>query len=226
MKTKTTGKKTRHTLKPTIKGTPYDAFKIHEGRQYTGMKVGRSHKWYYDKGEWRDKKITPDMWEIYYSVVKRRAGKAPKGSGVPVGTGYHWYIMAHQNVLKLNADDYSTTLSGLKFKISHKRADKANWSGSASAQRKSLIKFFKEMIAQLEKKPVPLHFEHEGVEYKGEGIPIPGTCHDGVCYELDIFLNGTHFGILHRLTNSWKIEGVEDTGLIKKIGEIVLLWYE
>jgi hypothetical protein len=22
------------------------------------MKVGRSHKWYYDKGEWKEKKIT------------------------------------------------------------------------------------------------------------------------------------------------------------------------
>ena len=24
----------------------YDEFKTHEGRRYTGMKVGRSHKWY------------------------------------------------------------------------------------------------------------------------------------------------------------------------------------
>src|SRR5215210_7668069 len=25
----------------------YDEFKTHEGHRYTGMKVGRSHKWYY-----------------------------------------------------------------------------------------------------------------------------------------------------------------------------------
>src|SRR5690242_20808613 len=30
-------------------------------RSYSGMKVGRSHKWYYDKGEWKEKKITPDL---------------------------------------------------------------------------------------------------------------------------------------------------------------------
>ena len=82
------------------------------------------------------------------------------------------------------------------------------------------------MIAHLGKKPVPLHFEHEGVEYNDEGIPVPGTCHEGVCYKLDIILNGTHFGILHRLSNSWKIEGVDDNALIKKIGDVVMLWYE
>ena len=29
----------------------YNRFKEFEGKQYSGMKVGRSHKWYYDKGE-------------------------------------------------------------------------------------------------------------------------------------------------------------------------------
>jgi hypothetical protein len=37
----------------------YDDFKEYEGRQYTGMKIGRSHKWHYDQGEWKEKKITP-----------------------------------------------------------------------------------------------------------------------------------------------------------------------
>ena len=63
----------------------YNEYKNFEGQQYTGMKVGRSHKWYYDKGEWKETKITPDLWEISYAVTKRRAGKAPEGSGVPVG---------------------------------------------------------------------------------------------------------------------------------------------
>jgi len=76
----------------------YNEFKTYEGRKYTGMKIGRSHKWYYDKGEWKEKKITPDLWQISYAVTKRRAGRAPEGSGVPVGTEYHWYIVAHQNV--------------------------------------------------------------------------------------------------------------------------------
>jgi len=73
----------------------YNEFKRFGGKQYTGMKVGRSHKWYYDKGEWKEKKVTPDKWEFSYSVTKRRAGHAPKGSGVPVGTEYNSYILAH-----------------------------------------------------------------------------------------------------------------------------------
>ena len=129
----------------------YNKFKEFEVQQYTGMKVGRSHKWYYDKGEWRDKKITPDEWEINYAVTKRRAGHAPKGSGVPVGTEYHWYILAHQHVRKLNANDYATTLSGLKFKLAHKRFDKTSWSSSDKAQKKRMIKIFQRMIATLEK---------------------------------------------------------------------------
>lgn len=63
------------------------------------------------------------------------------------------------------------------------------------------------MMAQLEKDPVPLKFTYNDTEYKGEGIPVPaGTCTDGVCYDLDINLNGRHVGMLHRLKNSWKIE--------------------
>ena len=114
------------------------------------MKIGSHHKWYYDQGEWKEKKITPDEWEFTYTVKKRRAGKAPEGSGVPVGTGYHWYIMAHQNVTKLNANDYSTSMTGLKFKLAHKRADQDKWSASTRAQRKHLIKILQEMIRELE----------------------------------------------------------------------------
>ena len=81
------------------------------------MAVGRSHKWYYDEGVWRDKKINPDLWEIEYEVTKRSGGKAPEGSGVPVGTEYHWYILAYQHVRKLDANSYSTALTGLKYKL-------------------------------------------------------------------------------------------------------------
>ena len=123
-KKKTKTAKAKRSSKNDDLSASYNKFKEFEGKQYTGMKIGRSHKWYYDKGEWKEKKITPDLWEIRYEVTKRRAGKAPKGSGAPVGTGYHWYILAHQEVLKLNEDDYTTVLSGLKYKIAHKRAAK------------------------------------------------------------------------------------------------------
>lgn len=78
----------------------YNEHKELEGRKYTGMKVRRTHKWYYDKGECKEIKITPDQWHFTFSVDKKRAGQAHEGSGVPVGTEYHWYKLAHQNAKK------------------------------------------------------------------------------------------------------------------------------
>jgi hypothetical protein len=128
----------------------YDQFKEYEGRKYTGMKVGRSHRWQYDPGDWKETKVTPDLWQISYAVTKRRAGRAPEGSGVPVGTEYHWYILAHQNVEKLNANEYTTSLTGLKFKIAHKRADSGKWSATPKTQRKRMIRFLQDVIRELE----------------------------------------------------------------------------
>ena len=129
----------------------YDAFKEFEGRRYTGMQVGRGHKWNYDPGVWTETKVTPDQWEIHYAVTKRRVGRAPEGSGVPVGTGYHWYILAHQNVTKLNANEYTTSMTGMKFKLAHRRADKGTWSASVQAQRRRLITILKQVSEDLER---------------------------------------------------------------------------
>jgi hypothetical protein len=132
----------------------YNEYKEFEGKQYTGMKVGRSHKWYYDTGEWKEKKITPDKWEFTYAVNKKRAGHAPEGSGVPVGTEYNWYILAHQNVRKLDSNNYSTSMTGLKYKLAHKRAENERWSATDNAQRKRLIQVLEELIGQLKKEMV------------------------------------------------------------------------
>ncbi|HEY1025814.1 MAG TPA: hypothetical protein VGE26_11660 [Sphingobacteriaceae bacterium] len=203
----------------------YNEFKKFEGRQYTGMKVGRSHRWYYDQGDWKERKITPDLWEISYAVTKRRAGKAPEGSGVPVGTGYHWYIVAHQNVRKLNANDYTTSMTGLKFKLAHKRADKDKWSSTTPVQRKKLIRFFQELIEQLQQKPVPLVIEHKGKEYKGEAIPIADTYHDGVYDMLDVTLNEEHLGLIRCTKSGWKMDSIKEKGLVNAIGEEIFLWF-
>ena len=129
----------------------YNEFKEYEGQRYTGMKIGRSHKWRYDPGEWKETKITPDLWQIGYAVNKRRAGHAPEGSGAPVGTEYHWYIVAHQNVAKQTANDYTTSLTGLKFKIAHRRAGSEKWSATPKTQRKRMITFLQSVITDLEK---------------------------------------------------------------------------
>ena len=136
-------------LKKDIAAT-YNHFKVFEGKQYTGMKIGRSHRWNYDPGVWKETKITPEKWEIEYSVNKRRKGKAPEGSGVPVGTEYHWFILSHQYVRKLDANTYTTSMVGFKHKIAHKRADKERWSVSEKTQKKKLITALQELINTLE----------------------------------------------------------------------------
>jgi hypothetical protein len=129
--------------------TGYNEYKEFQGRKYTGMRVGGTHHWYYDKGEWKEKKIAPDKWEFTYDTNKRRAWQAPEGSGVPVGSEYHWYILAHQNVRKLDANSYTTSMTGLKYKLAHKRVDKLRWSSTDNAQKEQLIRIFEGLIAQL-----------------------------------------------------------------------------
>ena len=129
----------------------YNEYKDFEGKKYTGMRVGGTHQWYYDKGEWKEKKITPDKWEFTYATNKRRAWQAPEGSGVPVGTEYHWYLLAHQNVRKLDANSYTTSMEGLKYKLAHKRAEKGKWSSTDYAQKERLIQILEGLIDQLKK---------------------------------------------------------------------------
>jgi hypothetical protein len=111
------------------------------------MKVRRSHKWYYDKGEWKEKKITRDQWEFNFSVGKKRVGQAPEG--VPVGTEYHWYILAHQNVKKVDANRYTTAMTGIKCKLAHKCAEQETWNVTENAQKKRLIQLFERLAIQL-----------------------------------------------------------------------------
>ena len=49
----------------------YNKLKQFDGKKYTGMKVGGSHRWYYDKGEWKEKKVSPDKWRL---VMRPQSG--------------------------------------------------------------------------------------------------------------------------------------------------------
>jgi hypothetical protein len=104
--------------------------------------------------ERKEDKITPDKWEFTYAVNKTRAGQAPEGSGVPVGTEYHWYILAHQNVRKLDANSYTTSMTDLKYKLAHRRAEKEKWNATDNTQRKRLIQILQELVDQLKKEMV------------------------------------------------------------------------
>jgi hypothetical protein len=106
----------------------YDDLKQHEGRLYSGMAVGGRHVWEYTGGLWDERKAAPDRWDFTFSSVKRRTRSAPDGSGVPPGTQYHWYILAHQKVRKLDADAYETFMEGQKYKVAHRRPHWRGWS--------------------------------------------------------------------------------------------------
>lgn len=127
----------------------YNKFKEYKGKRYTGMKIGGTHKWYYAKGEWKERKKTPEEWDVFYQTKKTRAGKAPEGSGAPVGTGYNWLIVAHQRVDKLDANNYMTHLEGKKFKVSHLSAKKGEWNIKEKTQRKKVIAFLEKVISDI-----------------------------------------------------------------------------
>jgi len=234
MATKTaTAKKTapkKAAVKKKDLSASYNNYKVYNGHQYTGMQIGRSHKWNYDTGVWRETKVTPERWELTYDVIKRRAGHAPEGSGVPVGTGYHWFILSHQYVEKLDANDYTTQMVGLKFKLAHKRADKETWSATDATQRKHLIKILQDFITELQKEPektvpVPIEFEYKKKNYKGVGVPVMSSCEDGVCLQLDITLNKVHMGVIRCTKEGWRITGAKQ-GLVNAIGDEIFHWYE
>lgn len=189
------------------------------------MQIGRGHVWNYDAGRWKETKVTPERWELSYNVIKRRAGKAPEGAGAAVGTAYHWFICAHHYVEKLNADDYTTSMVGIKFKLAHKRAATGKWSASDNAQRKHLIEILEMLIQEFRDEPektvpIPLEFEYKAKKYNGTAVPVMSSCENGLCQQLDVTLNREHVGVLRNTAKGWRISSVAQ-GLVNAIAAIV-----
>ncbi|MFX0184243.1 MAG: hypothetical protein ACFE95_14260 [Candidatus Hodarchaeota archaeon] len=106
----------------------YDTIKEFNGQRYTGMRVGGKHSWNYQNGIWNETKVSPDKWEINFICNKYRTHQAPRGTGALNNTQYHWYIIADQLVNKIDANTYNTTMTGLKYKIAHKKPNWNRWS--------------------------------------------------------------------------------------------------
>lgn len=111
-----------------IPSMAYDDLKEFDGETYSGMAVGGRHLWHYTDALWREEKVAPDRWDFSLTSVKRRDAPAPQGSGAPPLTEYHWYLLAHQWVRKIDADSYHTFMSGVKYKLAHKRPHWRAWS--------------------------------------------------------------------------------------------------
>jgi len=186
--------------------------------------MAQGHHWNYDAGNWKETRITPDLWEISYAT----GSHAPAGTehASPPGSESHWYILAHQTAVKKNARDYDTRITGLKFRLAQKKPGRGKWSASGPTQRKQLIAFLKEFVDQLEKTPVPIEFEYHGRLFKGEGIPVPHTCTKGFCYELDITLNNETLGIIRYGSGGWQMDLLQDQALIDAIGSSIMQWFE
>lgn len=106
----------------------YDDLKEFEGEEYSGMSVGGQHLWRYTDAVWRERKTAPDEWEFTLTSLKKRDRPAPPGSGASLLSEYHWYLLAHQWARKIDADSYTTFMTGLKYKVAHKRPHWRAWS--------------------------------------------------------------------------------------------------
>lgn len=113
--------------KPARSWARYSDAKEHEGRKYHGMRVGGIHRWSYPDGEWTERKVAPDRWEVTFTSLKRRKRRAPARSGAETGSGYHWLIVAHQWVEKLDANTYSTQMEGAKYLVAFKKPGWPVW---------------------------------------------------------------------------------------------------
>ncbi|MGV9172637.1 MAG: hypothetical protein ACOC44_11780 [Promethearchaeia archaeon] len=130
----------------------YNSLKEHNGKIYTGMKVGSSHRWFYKDGTWIETKKAPNKWEIKFDCMKHRAHKAPRHSGATINTKYHWYILADQMAKKLDANTYMTSMKGVKFKMGHKRPNWRDFSYTYSDQKsykEQLIVILESMLQKL-----------------------------------------------------------------------------
>jgi hypothetical protein len=80
---------------------------------------------------------------------------------------------------------------------------------------------------QYKTETVPIDIEYNGKRYNGYAKPLADACSEDVCYELDVTLNNEHLGTISCGKNlQWTIRNFEDQGLVDKIGEEILLWYE
>lgn len=121
----------------------YDDVKTFRGRAYAGASVGARHDWDYPDGRWQERKISPDQWSLTFRSTKRRRHHAPVGSGAPPGTMFHWLVVAHQRVRKVDEDTYDTFMEGAKWKLAHRRPAWRRWSseyrGHDSARRRAIL---------------------------------------------------------------------------------------
>jgi hypothetical protein len=171
----------------------FDNLKKFQGQVYSGMSVGGTHVWEYPCGIWREQKVAPDRWAFSFRSDKKREHKAPEGSGALPGTQYHWFILAHQRVRKMDQDTYETVMEGVKYKVAHKRPHWRGWSTEYpdhEPEREILIRILEEQLAEL-KNGVP---RQQGERRGGQPDHDPDDgrtsgSKDSILYQTPVFLS-------------------------------------
>ncbi len=73
---------------------------------------------------------------------------------------------------------------------------------------------------------IPLDFFYMGKKYTGSAMPLSASCHEDVCFEFIIKLNGESLGFLSCDPGlHWTMSGF-DQDFVNNIGEEIVLWYE
>lgn len=155
----------------------YDDVKEFHGAKYTGMPIGGQHRWIYPRGVWRERKVAPDRWEFTFSSMKERERRAPAESGASRDAQYHWYVLGHQRVRKIDEDTYSTFMSGHKYKVAHKRPHWRKWSSEYADQpseREKVIAILEATLAQLRGNPSEEDVPEVRVEEWDPRLPLTG----------------------------------------------------
>jgi hypothetical protein len=116
------------------------------------MRVGGTHHWYYERrmegGKWH--LINGNLLMLQ---IREELGMPQKAQALLLEQNIIG-IFAHQNVRKLDANTYTTSMDGLNYKLAHKRVGIKRWSLTQNAQRDLLIKILEEYVAQLKREMV------------------------------------------------------------------------
>jgi hypothetical protein len=65
--------------------TAYNDYKEFEGRKYTGMRVGGVHHWYYENGEWKEKKKHQTNGNSLMQLIRKEHGMLQRAQGLQLG---------------------------------------------------------------------------------------------------------------------------------------------
>ncbi|MEA3200296.1 MAG: hypothetical protein QOE90_1724 [Thermoplasmata archaeon] len=154
----------------------YDDVKVSpSGAKYVGAPIGLTHEWEY-AGRWRETKLAPDRWTMAFRAMKRRHVGAPIGSGAKQDSGFYWLIVATQRARKVDANAYTTMMEGVKWKLAHKRADRAVWSHEyrgAATMRQRTILALRSTLAGLEREEALGVAERDLGQLSFSGIDLP-----------------------------------------------------